>query len=81
MFVVGIDAAAAMAGLARRLHPSLEFRQAEAEALPFEDGSFDAVVGNFVIFHVGRPERAVEEFVRVLAPGGRLAIMFEPLVL
>jgi SAM-dependent methyltransferase len=42
--------------------------------LPFEDGSFDAVVGNFMILHLGRPEQAIAEFVRVLRPGGRLAL-------
>lgn len=41
--VVGVDVAAAMVALARRLHPGLEFREADAHALPFEDASFDAV--------------------------------------
>lgn len=72
--VVGVDIATAMVQLARRLHPDLDFREADAEALPFEDGSFDAVLGNFVILHLGRPERAVREFVRVLRTGGFLAL-------
>lgn len=72
--VVGIDVAEAMLSLARRLHPQLEFRHANAEALPFPDGAFDAVVGNFVLLHLGRPERAAAEFVRVLGVGGRLAL-------
>jgi SAM-dependent methyltransferase len=72
--VVGADIASAMVELARRSYPGIEFRQADAHALPFEDASFEAVVGNFVILHLGRPERAVGEFVRVLAPGGRLAL-------
>lgn len=72
--VVGVDIAEAMMSLARRLHPQLEFRHGNAEALPFADGSFDAVVGNFLMLHLGRPERAAAEFVRVLAPGGRLAL-------
>jgi SAM-dependent methyltransferase len=63
-----------MISLARRLHPQLEFRRGNAEALPFHDGSFDALVGNFVMLHLGRPERAAAEFVRVLAPGGRVAL-------
>ena len=63
-----------MISLARRLHPQLEFRHGNAEALPFQDGSFDAVVGNFVMLHLGRPERAAAEFARVLAPGGRVAL-------
>jgi SAM-dependent methyltransferase len=71
---VGIDIAEAMLSLARRLHPQLDFRHGDAEALPFADESFDAVVGNFVMLHLGRPERAAAEFARVLVPGGRLAL-------
>ena len=72
--VVGADVAEAMVELARGLHPQVEFRQADAHALPFDDSSFDAVVGNFGILHLGRPEQAVAEFVRVLVSGGRLAL-------
>jgi ubiquinone/menaquinone biosynthesis C-methylase UbiE len=72
--VVGVDIAGAMVALARERHPTLEFRQANAEALPFPDASFDAVVANFLILHLGRPERATAEFARVLVPGGRLAL-------
>lgn len=72
--VVGVDVAGAMVSLARRQHPGLDFRQADAHELPFEDESFDAAVGNFLILHLGRPERAMAGFVRVLGPGGRLAL-------
>ena len=72
--VVGVDVASAMVALARRLRPEIEFRQADAERLPFGDGEFDAVVANFLIPHVGRPERVAAELARVLAPGGRLAL-------
>ena len=72
--VVGIDIAPAMVELAGRLHPGLEFRQADAHELPFADESFDAVVGNFLILHLGRPEQAAAEFARVLRPGGGLAL-------
>jgi len=72
--VVGVDVAEAMISLARRLHPDIEFRQADAHELPFDDASFDAVVGNCMILHLGRPDRATAEFVRVLAPGGTLAL-------
>ena len=71
---VGVDIAQAMVELARELHPGLDFRQADAQALPFEDACFDAVVGNFAILHLGRPEHAVAEFVRTLTPGGTLAL-------
>ncbi len=72
--VVGIDIAPAMLEVAGRLHPELELRQADAHELPFDDASFDAVVGNFLILHLGRPEQAAAEFARVLRPGGRLAL-------
>ena len=72
--VVGVDVAGAMVSLARGLHPGLDFRQADAHELPFDHASFDAVVGNFLILHLGRPEQAMEGFVRVLGPGGRLAL-------
>jgi ubiquinone/menaquinone biosynthesis C-methylase UbiE len=72
--VVGVDVVEAMISRARRLHPQLEFRHGNAEELPFPDGSFDAVVANFVMLHVGRPEQAAAEFARVLAPGGGLAL-------
>ena len=72
--VIGVDIADGMLSLARQLHPELEFRRGDAEALPFPNGSFDAVVANFVMLHVGRPEQAASEFARVLAPDGRLAL-------
>ena len=72
--VVGVDVAGAMVSLAGRLHPGLDFRQADAHELPFDHASFDAVVGNFLILHLGRPEQAMAGFARVLRPGGRLAL-------
>jgi ubiquinone/menaquinone biosynthesis C-methylase UbiE len=72
--VVGVDIAEAMTALASRLHPQVEFVHGNAEALPFTVESFDAVVGNFALLHLGRPEQAAAEFVRVLKPGGRLAL-------
>jgi SAM-dependent methyltransferase len=72
--VVGVDIAGTMITLARRTHPGLDFRQADAHRLPFDDGSFDAIVGNFLVLHLGRPEQAMAGFVRVLRPGGRLAL-------
>lgn len=73
--VVGIDVAREMVALARTLHPEVEFVQGDAHRLPFDGGSFDAVVGNFVVLHLGRPEQAAAEFARVvLVPGGTLAL-------
>ena len=72
--VVGVDIAEAMLAIARQRYPELEFRHGSAEALPFGDGSVDAVVANFLLLHLGRPEQAAAEFARVLVPGGRLAL-------
>ena len=72
--VLGIDIATAMVALAAKLHPEIEFRQGDVQDLPLEDGSFDAVVGNFLVLHLGRPEQGAAELARVLAPGGRLAL-------
>jgi ubiquinone/menaquinone biosynthesis C-methylase UbiE len=72
--VVGLDRVEAMLTLARRHYSKLDFRQGDVEALPFPDHSFDAVVGNFIMLHLGRPEQAAAEFVRVLASNGRVAL-------
>jgi SAM-dependent methyltransferase len=71
---MGLDVAHRMVEVARGRYPELDFRQGDGHQLPFEDGSFDAVVGNFAILHFGRPERAAAEFARVLAPGGAVAL-------
>lgn len=71
---VGVDLSPAMVALARYRHPGLDFREASAEALPFASSRFDAVVGNFVLPHLSEPEVVVGECVRVLKPGGRLAL-------
>ena len=72
--VWGVDVAEAMVTRASAEHPDVEFRRGDAQSLPFEDGAFETVVCNFGLPHFGRPERAVAESVRVLVPGGRLAL-------
>lgn len=72
--VVGVDASEAMLSLARRKHPEVEFRLGDAERLPFPDASFDAVMAGFVLLHIGRPDRALAEFTRILVDGGRAAL-------
>jgi ubiquinone/menaquinone biosynthesis C-methylase UbiE len=57
-----------------RLGPDgrFEFRVADVRELPFEEGQFDAVVANHMLYHVPDRERALSEITRVLEPGGTL---------
>lgn len=71
--VVGVDFAAAMVALARERYPTVAFAVGDAEALAFNAATFDAVTCNFGILHLARPDRALAEAYRVLAPGGRYA--------
>src|SRR6266536_1072571 len=59
--VVGLDFSAAMIEEARRGHPGITFREGDAEALPFDTGSFDAVVMSFGLLHLARPDTAIAE--------------------
>ena len=68
--VVGLDFSVAMIAEARRRRPSITFQEGDAEALPFDAASFDAVVMNFGLLHLARPDAALAEAFRVLRPGG-----------
>src|SRR4051794_5376803 len=50
---------------------AIELREADAEALPFADASFDAVVSTFGVMFTPDQERAAGELVRVCRPGGK----------
>jgi ubiquinone/menaquinone biosynthesis C-methylase UbiE len=71
--VFAIDFASAMVEAARARYPALDVREGDAQALPFEQSSFDAVVMNFGMLHLEQPHLAVAEARRVLRPGGRYA--------
>lgn len=70
--VIAVDFAPPMLDEARRLHPEINYREAAAEALPFDDDAFDVVIGNFVLHHSGDPQQVLQETYRVLRPGGRM---------
>jgi SAM-dependent methyltransferase len=72
--VSAVDADPLMAKTAARNVPEADVRVAVLPGLPHEDETFDAVVGNFVINHVGDPVATLTELRRVLRPGGRLGL-------
>lgn len=63
---------------AQRLGFTIEGQVADAESLPYEDDSFDLVVGHAVIHHIPDVDAALREVLRVLRPGGRFVIAGEP---
>ena len=72
--VVGLDPGRGMLAVAERIAPSVDWQLGTAEALPFPDDSFDRVVSQFgLMFFVDRAG-ALHEMLRVLKPGGRLAV-------
>jgi len=76
------DISPGMVDVARRNARGLGFevdgRVADAESLPYDDASFDLVVGHAVLHHIPDVELALREVVRVLKPGGRFVFAGEP---
>ncbi len=63
---------------ARSLGLDVQGRVADAETLPYDDATFDLVVGHAVLHHIPDVELALREVVRVLKPGGRFVFAGEP---
>lgn len=59
---------------ARAEHLAVEFRAADAEALPFDTGRFDAVLSTFGVMFTPDQQRAAAEMARVCRPGGRIGL-------
>ena len=76
--VTGVDIASDLLDTARPKPPSKGCRSptqlGDAEYLPFDDGSFDAVVSTFGVMFASRPEAAAAELARVCRRGGRIAL-------
>ncbi len=76
------DLSPGMVKVATRNGPSLgldiDGRVADAEGIPYEDNTFDLVVGHAVLHHIPDVELSLREVVRVLKPGGRFVFAGEP---
>ena len=77
--VTGVDFAPAMMAEAR--HKAVErgvairFAEADAEQLPFRAGSFGLVISRHLLWTLPHPEAAIDEWIRVLRPGGHLVVV------
>jgi ubiquinone/menaquinone biosynthesis C-methylase UbiE len=77
--VVGVDLAPTMLELAGQKAKAqglaVRLEAADAENLPYPAGSFDLVISRHVLWTLPHPQAAVDDWLRVLRPGGRLAII------
>ena len=73
--VTGLDFSDPMLERARAKGPALEWVSGDALALPFADGSFDALTIGFGLRNLANVERGLAEMRRVLRPGGRVGIL------
>jgi ubiquinone/menaquinone biosynthesis C-methylase UbiE len=72
--VAGIDPVPGMIEVAKQIAPDVEWRQGNAESLPFPDELFDAVVSQFGLMFFMDRSQAIQEMLRVLSARGRLAV-------
>lgn len=77
--LTGVELSAAMLDIARRradeLGMDVDLREADAQALPFGDGSFDTVVCTLSLCAIPDHDKAIGEMARVLRHGGRLLLL------
>jgi ubiquinone/menaquinone biosynthesis C-methylase UbiE len=82
--ITGVDFAAAMLAEARRkaLERGMAVRltQADAEQLPFRAGTFGLVISRHLLWTLSHPGAAIDDWIRVLRPGGRLVIVDSQIV-
>jgi ubiquinone/menaquinone biosynthesis C-methylase UbiE len=72
--VVGLDPSEEMLAVAHGKADNIEWRSGRAEAIPFPDESFDAVVSQFGLMFFENPSGALREMMRVTRPSGHLAV-------
>ncbi|MBY4274010.1 methyltransferase domain-containing protein [Rhodococcus fascians] len=63
---------------AEHLGLDVDGRVADAETIPYDDDTFDLVVGHAVLHHIPDVEQSLREVLRVLKPGGRFVFAGEP---
>ena len=80
--MIGVDYAGEMIRRARRHHAKhyaqfehLQFQEGDATQLPFDDDSFDLIVGHSFLYLVQQPQEVLQELRRVLHPSGTLVFM------
>jgi SAM-dependent methyltransferase len=76
----GIEVADYLIQHNQQRHPEATWKCAGAYEIPFEDGQFDVCFSTYVLEHLVYPERALEEMLRVIRPGGRLVLVFPDFV-
>lgn len=73
-YVTGADISPEMLAVARQQRPTIDWRQAPAEKLPFADASFDTVLSQFALMFFDARAKGLAEMWRVLKPGGTLLV-------
>ncbi len=73
--VAALDQSPDMLAEARRRLPGVRFVQGEAEALPFDDGEFDALTFTYLLRYVDDRAATMRELARVVRPGGRIGMV------
>lgn len=72
--VTGLDPSPGMLAVAEQINAAVEWRQGTAESLPFADASFETVVSQFGLMFFADRSQAIREMIRVVKPGGRMAV-------
>ena len=71
--VAAVDASEAFVGACRSRLPGIDVRHGFAEALPFDDDTFDVAAASLVVHFMKDPRAGIMEMLRVTRPGGRVA--------